>query len=193
MPGYGRSTGEADFCGRSSQIALQSTIKYLRSRSDIDSDKIAVSGLSCGAIVAGMIADKERLAAMILISGVYDFEDMYKKWQTPNWKLESAVMSYIEKAVTKDGGLKAAASYRSALSNANQFKMPILLLAGGKDRIVDDIQSIELFKAVQLNGQSNKLVVTSEGGHMISYEDWVKEAIKFFGSSIKKTDSALNK
>jgi|GEM_PF-5826632 len=30
MPGYGKSSGTADFCGRESQVALQSALKYLR-------------------------------------------------------------------------------------------------------------------------------------------------------------------
>ena len=45
MPGYGKSSGEADFCGRESQVALQSALKYLRLRSDADPRKIAVSGI----------------------------------------------------------------------------------------------------------------------------------------------------
>ena len=86
-----------------------------------------------------MIADKEPLAAMILISGVYDFEAMYAKWRTPEWPLRREVMSYVEKSIAKDDGLKTAASQRSALPNADRFKMPLLLIAVGKDRIVDSI------------------------------------------------------
>ena len=60
MPGYGQSSGKGDFCGRESQLALQSTVAYLRNRPDVDSNNIAVLGFSCGAVVASMIADKER-------------------------------------------------------------------------------------------------------------------------------------
>ena len=186
MPGYGQSSGEGDFCGRATQIALQSTIAYLRNRPDIDEKHIAVSGLSCGAVTAAMIADKEPLAAMILISGNYDFEDMYTKWHTPAWPLQPNVMAYIDKSVTIDGGLQAAARYRSSLPNASRFKMPLLLVAGGKDRIVDSTQSAALYKAVQSNGHANRFIFNPEGAHMVSYADWVKYSTEFLGQFLDK-------
>ena len=186
MPGYGQSSGEADFCGRESQLALQSTVAYLRNRPDVDSNSIAVSGLSCGAVVASMIADKEPLAAMILISGVYEFEDMYAKWRTPEWPLQPEIMNYIEKSVATDGGLKTAARYRSALPNADQFKMPLLLIAGGKDRTVDSGQSMVLAKAIQSNGHANRLIFNPEGGHTVPYEDWVKYSTEFLQKSLNR-------
>jgi dipeptidyl aminopeptidase/acylaminoacyl peptidase len=184
MPGYGQSSGEGDFCGRESQMALRSTVAYLRNRLDIDSNKIAVSGFSCGAGVAAMIADKEPLAAMILISGVYDFEDMYGKWRTPEWPLQREVMSYLEKSVTTDDGPKTAAKYRSALPNADRFKMPLLLIAGGKDRIVDSAQSMALAKAIEANGHANRLIFNPEGGHAIPYGEWVKHSTEFLQKSL---------
>jgi len=186
MPGYGQSSGEGDFCGPESQTALQSTLAYLRTRSDVDSNNIAVSGLSCGAVVAAMIADKEPLAGMILISGVYDFGDMYAKWRTPEWQLQRETMNYIEKCVTADGGPETAARNRSALPNADRFKMPLLLIAGGKDRIVDSAQSSALAKAIQSNGHPNRLILNPEGGHMIPYEEWVKYSTEFLQKSLNK-------
>ena len=183
MPGYGQSSGGADFCGPESQIALQSTLAHLRNRLDIDSSKIAVSGLSCGAVTAAMLADREPLAAMILISGVYDFEDMFAKWRTPDWPLERETMSYIEKSVAADGDLKTAAQHRSALPNADRFKMPLLLIAGGKDRIVDSAQSAALAKAIQDNGRANRFIFNPDGGHTIPYGEWVKYSTDFLRAS----------
>jgi dipeptidyl aminopeptidase/acylaminoacyl peptidase len=186
MPGYGQSSGKADFCGRESQAALRSVLQYLRTRPDIDSKKMAVSGLSCGAIVAAMVADREPIAAMILVSGVYDFEDMYEKWQTPAWKLEPEVIAYVQKSVEADGGLEKAAKYRSALLNAPHFKMPVLLVAGAKDRIVDTKQSSRLAEATHANGHSNQLVLNPDGEHMISYESWALYSADFLRRSSSK-------
>jgi dipeptidyl aminopeptidase/acylaminoacyl peptidase len=186
MPGYGQSSGEGDFCGRSTQIALQSTVAYLRNRPDIDADRIAVTGFSCGAVAAAMIADKEPLAAMILISGNYDFEDMYAKWHTPAWQLQPEVMAYIDKCVATDGGLQTAAKYRSSLPHAGQFKMPLLVVAGGKDRIADNTQGAALSKAMQSNGHANRFILNPEGEHMVPYEDWIKYSTEFLRESSSK-------
>ena len=172
MPGYGRSTGKPDFCGAGTQAALRSVLSRLRTWSNVDRKRIIVSGVSCGAVAAAMVADKEPLAGMVLISGVYDFADMYQKWHTPDWPLAPATMKYIDDSAAADGTLENASARRSALLNASQFKSPILLLAQGKDRIVDREQSIRLDKALKQNGKESTLILNPEGEHLISYEDW---------------------
>jgi dipeptidyl aminopeptidase/acylaminoacyl peptidase len=161
-------------------------LRYLRTRPDLNSKKMAVSGLSCGATTASMIADKEPLAAMILVSGVYDFEDMYEKWQTPAWKLEPEVWAYIKGSVDTDGSLKKAAQYRSSLPHAMSFKMPVLLVAGANDRIVDSKQSSRLEQAMRSNGHRNELILNPDGEHMISYESWTKYSTDFLRKSSRR-------
>jgi len=126
-----------------------------------------------------MIADKESLAAMILISGVYEFRDMYLKWHTPEWKLQPSVIKYIDESVAQDGGIDMASKYRSALRNIQNFKSPVLVIAGAKDPIVDHNQSAIFAKAIENDGYANQCVLNAAGGHMISYEDWSKYATDF--------------
>jgi dipeptidyl aminopeptidase/acylaminoacyl peptidase len=179
MPGYGQSSGVPDFCGTDSQMALRTVIKYFRSRADVDPTRIILSGISCGAIAASMIGDKEDLAGMVLVSGVYDFKDMYNKWHTPQWPLEISVAKYIESRISTEGGLTSASQRRSSLPNAAHFKMPILLVAGIKDRIVDSQQSEMMQKSLQKNKKITELILNSDGGHMISYEEWVNYVNNF--------------
>ena len=172
MPGYGRSTGKADFCGAGTQAALRSVLSRVRTWPNVDRKRIIVSGVSCGAVAAAMVADKEPLAGMVLISGVYDFADMYRKWHTPDWPLEPATMKYIDDSAAADGTPENASARRSALLNASRFKSPMLLLAQGKDRIVDQQQSMRLDKALKQYGKESTLILNPEGEHLISYEDW---------------------
>lgn len=172
MPGYGQSTGKADFCGAGTQAALRSVLRRLRTWASVDRKRMVVSGMSCGAVAAAMVADKEPLAGMVLISGVYDFADMYRKWHTPAWPLEPETMKYIDDSAAADGTPENASARRSALANASRFRSPVLLLAQGKDRIVDQEQSIRLDKALKQNGKESTLILNPEGGHLISYEDW---------------------
>ena len=172
MPGYGQSTGKADFCGAGTQAALRSVLSRVRTWASVDRNRIVVSGLSCGAVAAAMVAGKEPLAGMVLISGVYDFADMYQKWHTPAWPLEPAVMKYIDDSVAADGTPEKASLRRSALANASRFRSPVLLVAQRKDRIVDPEQSIRLDKALKQSGKRSTLILNSEGGHVVSYEEW---------------------
>lgn len=172
MPGYGQSTGKADFCGARTQAALRSVLSRVRTWATVDRKRIIVSGLSCGAVVAAMVADKEPLAGMVLISGVYDFADMNQKWHTPAWPLEPAMTKYIDDSAAADGTPENASARRSALANASRFGSPVLLVAGGKDRIVDQEQSIRLDKALKQNGKESTLILNPGGGHVVSYEDW---------------------
>ena len=172
MPGYGKSTGKADFCGTGTQAALRSVLSRVRSWGSVDRKRIIVTGLSCGAVAAAMVADKEPLAGMVLISGVYDFADMYRKWHTPDWPLDPATLNYIDDSASADGAPEKAYARRSALSNASRFRSPVMLVAGGKDLIVDPEQSIRLDTALKQYGKQSILVLNPEGQHLISYEDW---------------------
>ena len=186
MPGYGQSSGERDFCGRGTQAALQSTIAYLRKRKDVDADHIAISGASCGAVAASMIADKEPVAAMILVSGTFDLEDMYAKWRTPAWQLPPETLDYMDKSITADGDLKTAAKYRSALPNAGRFMMPVLIIAGGRDRVVDTKQSQALADALEESGRTHTYIFNPDGEHMIPAAEWVKYSTSFLHDTMGK-------
>ena len=85
-------------------------------------------------VAAAMIADKEPLAGMVLITGVYDFAEMDQKWHTPDWPLDPATMKYIDDSAAADGRPENASARRSALPNVRTVKSPMLLVAGGKDR-----------------------------------------------------------
>ena len=172
MPGYGQSTGKADFCGAGTQLALRAVLSRVRTWASVNPKLIIVSGLSCGAVAAAMVADKEPLAGMVLISGVYDFADMYQKWHTPAWPLEPATMKYIDDSAAADSTPENASARRSAFANASRFRSPVLLVAQVKDRIVDEEQSVRLDKALKQNGKESTLNLNPEGGHVVSYEDW---------------------
>ena len=172
MPGYGQSTGKADFCGAETQAALRSVLSRVRTWTHVDRERIIVSGLSCGAVAAAMVADKEPLAGMVLISGVYDFADMYQKWHTPAWPLEPATMKYVDDSAAADGTPENASARRSALTTASRFRSPVLLVAQVKDRIVDPEQSIRLDEALKQSGKESTLILNPEGEHVVSYEDW---------------------
>ena len=56
QPGYGNSSGPADFCGPFTQHAVAAVIAKLRSDGYVKGNKIVIQGVSRGALVAGLVA-----------------------------------------------------------------------------------------------------------------------------------------
>src|SRR5262249_24918874 len=73
QPGYGNSTGPADFCGTFTQHAVSGVIAKLRADGYVSPGRIVIEGISRGALVAGLIAASDAsVAGIVLISGLYD-------------------------------------------------------------------------------------------------------------------------
>jgi predicted esterase len=73
IPGYGKSSGPSRFVGPQAVEAAHRAVDLLAARPDVDPDRIAVWGLSDGAVAAGLLMDSDpRLRAVILQSGFYD-------------------------------------------------------------------------------------------------------------------------
>lgn len=115
----------------------------------------------------------------MLLPGRRGIQNLYAPRRTPDWRLKPEAMKYISKCVLAEGGISAASSYRSSLPNALKFKTPVLLVAGGKDRIVDWIQSKAMAEALESSGRPNELVLNPEGGHMVAYAVWANYATNF--------------
>jgi predicted esterase len=78
IPGYGKSSGPSRFVGPQAVEAAHRAVDLLSARPGVDQDRIAVWGLSDGAVAAGLLMDSEpRLRAVILQSGFYDTLKMW--------------------------------------------------------------------------------------------------------------------
>jgi len=73
IPGYGKSSGPSRFVGPQAVEAAHRAVDLMAARPDVDPERIAVWGLSDGAVAAGLLMDSDpRLRAVILQSGFYD-------------------------------------------------------------------------------------------------------------------------
>src|SRR5579864_3801239 len=59
QPGYGHSEGPADFMGVVTQRAVEQVIEHFRAQSFVRPDRVALEGISRGAIVAGLVATRD--------------------------------------------------------------------------------------------------------------------------------------
>jgi uncharacterized protein len=153
-------------------------IAYLRSRPEIDANRIALVGHSEGGIIAPMVARSDpRIAAIVLMAGPAERGDQISMEQlndvlehTPNMTAEEkekqrAKQQEIIRAVQTGGDLsKYPAQVRlpwikefwtyDPLPTIRQVRQPILVLQGALDRQITAEQAAILVQAAQ--GAGNK-------------------------------------
>jgi len=128
QPGYGKSDGPPDYCGPASQNAVLAAINFLKSLSFVNPNKIALYGVSRGAITASMVETKDSsLAAVVLISGTYDLVNAYPTG-----------LKGLDKNIMEEAGIsKEDLIARSAIYHVNSIKSPTLILHGANDQRLD--------------------------------------------------------
>ena len=136
LPGYGRTTGPADFWGPRSQTVIAFALDHLAGIPQVDDARIALYGVSGGAAAASMVATQsDRIRALILVAGLYDLERAY-----PTGDL--GLDAYIE----REAGLtQQAFASRAALRYAHLIQAATLILHGG-----DDLRGGAVDQAAQL-------------------------------------------
>lgn len=124
LPGYGDTTGPADFWGPRSQRALEAALNHLAQLSYIDPDRIVVYGVSGGAATASMVATRvSSIRALVLVAGLYDLGQAYPTG-------DPGLDAYIEREA---GTTPEAFAARAALRYADRISATTLILHGEKD------------------------------------------------------------
>jgi dipeptidyl aminopeptidase/acylaminoacyl peptidase len=160
QPGYGGSDGPPDYCGPATQSAVRAVLKNLRARPFVDGKRIALEGISRGAVVASMVAAEEpTLAGVVLLSGIYDLHALYERD-----KNSSSMQSFLHEVPTASPADVAA---RSALAHVAEIKVPTLILSGGKDPIAPPEQASAFAQALFATGVEVELHTFPNAGHQI--------------------------
>jgi dipeptidyl aminopeptidase/acylaminoacyl peptidase len=147
LPGYGQSSGPADFAGPFTQHAVQAVLAKLKQDRLANPDKILIQGVSLGAVTGALVAAKDKqVAGLVLISGLYDLPAFFADPNTPNAQMVKA------SAVQQTGGSKEAFLMRSALPLARDIRAVTLILNGAKDYRTDAGQAQRFAAAINANG-----------------------------------------
>ncbi len=168
LPGYGGTSGPADFCGPRSQAAVQMALDYLLAQKDADAHKVVVYGVSRGAATVAMEATRDRrITGLILVSGIYDLGAALPQ-------LDPAILQNIrDEASTAPAALAA----RSVLPKASMIHAHALILHGAEDGMIH--QATLLAARLAANGNSVRLHVFARTPHKIPIEAQWKEVDPF--------------
>ncbi|WP_445407579.1 alpha/beta hydrolase family protein [Acinetobacter seifertii] len=183
MSGYGKSSGKSDFCGKVSQNNLVQAINFAQSQPNVDPNKVAVVGISCGASIANVVANSGKINALILVSGFYDFKGIYAKWSSNARTLPSNVMEEINESIATDKNIEMASAARSSLPISSQYP-PTLILVGNKDPIVDPKQSIQLHQLLDRKGIPNTLELIQDAKHPVPANVWKTKSDSFLEKTL---------
>jgi acetyl esterase/lipase len=159
LPGYGETPGPSDFWGPRAQAALSAALDHLLGLPDADRGRVAVYGVSGGAMTAAMVATRDpRITALVLAGGLYDLGKAYPTG-------DPGLDAYIEREA---GVAPEAFAARSALRRADGIQAPTLILHGANDArggVVN--QARRLAERLQERGVPVRARIFEDTGHSI--------------------------
>ena len=163
QPGYGESTAEADFCGPFTRRAVMGVITKLRAEGYVSSGKLVLVGISRGALVAGLIAAKDRsVSGVVLVSGLFDLRELAQ--DSGASEIKQAILKSL---VAETGGGDDAIRARSLMPFASDIKAATLILNGGKDDRTDPDQARQLAEEINAHGGNARAIIYPDLGHQI--------------------------
>jgi len=175
QPGYGMSTGPADFCGPLTQHAVASVITKLRTEGFASPNKLLIQGVSRGALTAGLVAAQDpSVSGLVLISGVYDLLDYI---EDPDASAVKKVI--VASIIAETGGAADALGARSVLSRAADIRASSLILNGARDDCTDPDQARALANQITRSGGTARVIVYPDLGHQIPVDVRNKDIAPF--------------
>lgn len=177
QPGFGKSTGKADYVGPETIKTLTEGFKKFQRESYIDPDRMAVFGYSRGGMAASLLATQlKEVKAAVFGAGIYDFKKAYDEIKIEgireNMKLESGM---TEKAIEE----------RSSIRHMKNLRSPVLILHGEKDENVPVSQALALRDTLTALKKDFEIKLFPEAAHGIPTNDWVPLMIRFFNRHLK--------
>jgi dipeptidyl aminopeptidase/acylaminoacyl peptidase len=162
QPGYGSSSGPADFCGPFTQHAVSSVIAKLQADGYLIPKKVVIEGISRGALVAGLIAAHDAsIAGIVLIAGVYDLPQFVKDSKS------APAMLVARSIIEETGGGVEALRARSLLHFAENVKAKTLIVNGARDDRSDPAQARRLAEEITSHQGNARAIIYPAYGHRI--------------------------
>jgi dipeptidyl aminopeptidase/acylaminoacyl peptidase len=162
QPGYGRSSGPADFCGALSQRAVAGVIEKLVAAGDGVRGKVVIEGISRGAVVAGLLAQADpTIAGVVLVSGLYDLPEFVAAAETLPARSIAASMR------SETGGEERELVARSLLRSSGKMFAKALILNGALDDRTNPEQARRLARQIEERGGAAQVIIYPQYGHQI--------------------------
>jgi dipeptidyl aminopeptidase/acylaminoacyl peptidase len=152
-PGQGESEYELPIEPAYEKVAT-AAVDYLRTRQDVDGERIGLFGVSLGGYYAARAAAYEpRLAAVVSLAGPYRFD---QDWD--DLPAQTRATFKARSGAVSDADARAKAAELTLEDAAPAITTPMLVVGGGKDRIV-------------LASHQERLAKEAPGAELLLYPD----------------------
>ena len=172
QPGYGGSTGPADFAGPRTFAALRAAAERFAREPWVDAAHMGIYGYSRGALAAAELAARTDLfKAAVLGGGIYDFRAAY----------DQVGLAGIRANMASEAGLSdAAIRFRSPILDMAGLDGPVLIIHAAEDANAPPAQARMLDTRLTALGRAHELLMIPGRDHALSVADIVVPATAFF-------------
>ncbi|HEX8692978.1 MAG TPA: alpha/beta fold hydrolase [Longimicrobium sp.] len=191
--GHGESEGDlTDVTSADFAADVRAVVAYLRSRPEVDPERIALLGHSEGGVIAPLVAaDDPRVAAVVLVAGTSrrgeEIIEYQRRWAAehdstvPPERRDSAVAAYRAQADSTVGRLAWWKWFmeHDPLPVARRLRQPVLVLHGAADRQVTADQAQELAAAIRRSGNGDVTVRVFPGVDHLLVRDPVGDPARY--------------
>jgi 2,6-dihydroxypseudooxynicotine hydrolase len=177
-PGQGEAEYDLPIEPAYEQVAA-AVVDYLATRADVDGGRVGLFGVSLGGYYAARAAAYEkRLRAVVDLAGPYRFD---LDWDELPEQTRATFL--VRSGAASDDEARAKAGTLTLEEAAGQITTPLLILAGGRDRITPAYHQERLASEVA----SAELLIYPDGSHGVTnraYEsrsrlaDWLADHLR---------------
>jgi len=181
--GYGDAFVEAGYgqWGRKMQTDLSDGVRHLAAAGTIDPKRVCIVGASYGgyAALAGVTLDPGVYNCAVSVAGISDLKDMLDFDRTKSGASDSPMMLYMKRSL----GDRKTLDEISPIRHVDKVTVPVLLVHGRDDTVVEVAQSRQMARALKNAGKDVTYVELQGEDHWQSVEssrlDMAKAIISF--------------
>jgi dipeptidyl aminopeptidase/acylaminoacyl peptidase len=154
--------------GRKMQDDLTDSLAYLVEQGMVDPERVCIAGASYGgyAALAGAAFTPDLYQCALSIAGVSHLPKLIQE-KNSRYGRDHAVLRYLESSILGGEFDEEALSEISPYFKAEQVQIPVLLMHGEDDKVVDFEQSKVMYRALQRAGKSVELIELDNEDHYL--------------------------
>ncbi|WP_052692060.1 alpha/beta hydrolase family protein [Teredinibacter purpureus] len=168
--GFGQAHYEAGWgeWGKGMQDDLEDAVSEMARKGYIDPDRVCIVGSSYGGYAAlmGASSTPELFQCAVSIAGVSHLPKMLKEDERRYGK-ESWVLDYWNRSILAGDYNNETLNELSPYYSAHKIKIPVLLLHGEDDTVIEYEQSKLMYKAIKKAKGDARLVKLKDDGHYL--------------------------